>query len=197
MPVGDLTAPVTGWAARYLPATIPDVLANPGTIGRDTIKDLGIGGEALQGRFGELSTYIASQLLPIMYAGTSMGKIPKGGDVVNKLNALLTEMATPNGGEIDPMKLLDTVLGEGSKSTKDKQTLGSALFAGMSPAKQAETMQGLIANISNWLANPYFAQAMRNWASTQKDEYISAASSAKNTYKDPFATYLKATALPE
>ena len=197
LPVGDITSPVTGWAKRYLPAMIPDILANPGTIGRDTIKDMGVGGEALQGRYGELSTFIASQLLPIMYAGTPIGKIPKGGDVVNKLNALLSDMATPGGGEIDPRKLLDTVLSEGSKSTKDKQTLGSSLFAGMSPAKQGETMQGLVNNISNWLANPYFAQALRNWASTQKDEYISAASSAKNTYKDPFATYLKGTALPE
>ena len=197
LPVGDVTSPVSGWAKRYLPAMIPDILANPGTIGRDTIKDMGVGGEALQGRYGELSTFIASQLLPIMYAGTPIGKIPKGGDVVNKLNALLSDMATPGGGEIDPRKLLDTVLSEGSKSTKDKQTLGSSLFAGMSPAKQGETMQGLVNNISNWLANPYFAQALRNWASTQKDEYISAASSAKNTYKDPFATYLKGTALPE
>lgn len=197
LPIGDVTAPVTGWASRYLPALIPDVLANPATIGRDTISDLGIGGEPLQSRFGDLSTYVSSQLLPVLYAQTAMGKLPKGGDVVNRLHELLSQMATPGGEEIDPMALLDTVLTEGSKSTKDKQTLGSSLFAGMSPAKQAETMQGLVNNISNWLSNPYMAQAMRNWIATQKDDYIGATARASNTYKDPFATYLRATALPE
>ncbi len=197
LPIGDVTGKVTGWASRYLPALIPDVLANPATIGRDTISDMGIGGEPLQSRFGDLSTYVSSQLLPILYAQTAMGKMPKGGDVVNRVHDLLTQMATPDGDEIDPMKLLDIVLTEGSKSSKDKQTLGSSLFAGMSPAKQAETMQGLVNNISNWLANPYFAQGMRNWISTQKDDYIGATARAKDTYKDPFAKYLRATALPE
>ena len=54
-----MTGKVTGWASRYLPALIPDVLANPATIGRDTISDMGIGGEPLQSRFGDLSTFNA------------------------------------------------------------------------------------------------------------------------------------------
>ena len=40
LPIGDVTAPVTGWASRYLPAMYSDVLANPATIGRDTIDHL-------------------------------------------------------------------------------------------------------------------------------------------------------------
>lgn len=196
LPVGDVTSPVTGFASRYLPGMIADILANPGVIGRDTLTAMGIGGDVLGERFADSARFLANQLTPLLYGETPVGQIPKGGDVVNRLHDILKGFATPGGGEIGAMKLLERLLTETSKTSSDKQTILSALAVGKTPAEQAAIIGDLIDSISNWLPNPYFAEAMRSWRSTQADKYIGATAAANGTYTKSYADWLRANGYP-
>jgi hypothetical protein len=190
--IGELTEPLTGFAARYAPGTIGDVSENPGVIARDVLQSMGIDPNGpLGNRYSQLAGFYASQLIPILYGNTPIEQMPHHGDVVNRIAEFMQTSATPGGGVVNPRELLQLVLGEASKPTTGPQTMMSALFGGQTPGDQAGNMASMISDISNWAPNARFGQALRNWVGVQSENYLREALKANAPYSSPFATYLK------
>jgi hypothetical protein len=179
IPVGDITADMEGWASRYLPASADEVLQNPSVIGYDTINDLGYDSDQLRAIFGDQAEYVATQLLPFLFADTPIGQTPSISSVINKINEVLKNQATPGGSTFDVAKLLELLFGQASQNkAAANPTLMGGLFAGLSPSEQASAMRGLVSNASNWAATPFFGQAIRNWYDANETSYLSGALSA-------------------
>jgi hypothetical protein len=194
--IGELTEPLTGYAKRYLPATIDEVAQNPGVVGRDVLGDLGIGEGPLANTMSRQMGFYGSQILPLLYGNMPIEKMPHYGDVVNRLAEFAQTQMTPGGAIVNPNEILQLVLTEAAKPATGPQTMMSALFGGQDASEQTQNMTGIINNLSNWTANPMFGQALRNWAGTQSEMYLQKALQANNPYTQGFAKHLQGTMLP-
>jgi hypothetical protein len=194
--IGELTEPLTGYAKRYLPATIDEVAQNPGVVGRDVLGDMGIGEGPLANTMSRQMGFYGSQILPLLYGNMPIEKMPHYGDVVNRLAEFAQTQMTPGGAIVNPNEILQLVLTEAAKPATGPQTMMSALFGGQDASEQTQNMTGIINNLSNWTANPMFGQALRNWAGTQSEQYLQKALQANNPYTQGFAKHLQGTMLP-
>jgi hypothetical protein len=194
--IGELTEPLTGYAKRYLPATIDEVAQNPGVVGRDVLGDKGIGEGPLANTMSRQMGFYGSQILPLLYGNMPIEKMPHYGDVVNRLAEFAQTQMTPGGAIVNPNEILQLVLTEAAKPATGPQTMMSALFGGQDASEQTQNMTGIINNLSNWTANPMFGQALRNWAGTQSEQYLQKALQANNPYTQGFAKHLQGTMLP-
>jgi hypothetical protein len=171
---------------------IQDVLDNPDVIARDVLDTMGFDESGPLGNLmGQNAGYFVNQILPLLYAKDALGSIPTAGGMVNRTAEYLQNAATPGGSVIDPMQILEMVLGESQKPGTGTQTIGSSLFAGQSPAQQRSAMLSIINDLANWLPNARFATGLRNAAMSSGNEYVRQAAQAQNPYNSPFGTFLK------
>jgi hypothetical protein len=197
IPIGDITADMEGWAARYLPGAADQVLKNPEVIGVDTIRDLGFDSAQLEALFGDQAGFIANQLLPFLFADTPIGETPSISSVINKINAVLKDQATPGGATFDVAKLLELLFGQASQATGSANpTLMGGYFAGLTPTEQAAAMSGFVNNASNWAATPFFGQAIRNWYEGEQTNYLSDSFRANNPNTKSLGELLQSMVFP-
>jgi hypothetical protein len=197
IPIGDITADMEGWAARYLPGAADQVLKNPEVIGVDTIRDMGFDSAQLEALFGDQAGFIANQLLPFLFADTPIGQTPSISSVINKINAVLKDQATPGGATFDVAKLLQLLFGQAAQPTgSTNPTLMGGYFAGLTPTEQAAAMSGFVNNASNWAATPFLGQAIRNWYAGEQTNYLSDSFRATNPNSKSLGELLQSMVFP-
>ena len=201
IPAASVGDPLTGFAARYQPGGIQEVLNQPGVIARDVLESLGINSNELGNLYSNQASYFVSQILPLLYGQDAIGSVPTAGGMVNRTAEYLQNLATPGGSVIDPMQLLQMVLAESQKPVAGQQSLLSSLFAGQTPMQQRQSMTDIVNDLSNWAPSPLMTQALRSWISRQGDEYARQALRANQPYQNPFGSFLStgpnASILPE
>jgi hypothetical protein len=197
IPIGDITSDMEGWAARYLPASADQVLQNPEVIGVDTIRDLGYDSDQLEAIFGDQAGFIANQLIPFLFADTPIGQTPSISSVINKINAVLKNQATPGGATFDVAKLLEVLFGQAAQGKgATNPTLMGGMFAGLTPSEQAAAMSAMVSNASNWAATPFFGQAIRNWYDAEQTDYLSNSLKANGMNTKSLGELLKGMVFP-
>jgi hypothetical protein len=197
IPIGDIAADMEGWAARYLPGAADQVLKNPEVIGVDTIRDMGFDSAQLEALFGDQAGFIANQLLPFLFADTPIGQTPSISSVINKINAVLKDQATPGGATFDVAKLLQLLFGQAAQPTgSTNPTLMGGYFAGLTPTEQAAAMSGFVNNASNWAATPFLGQAIRNWYAGEQTNYLSDSFRATNPNSKSLGELLQSMVFP-
>jgi hypothetical protein len=188
---------LTGFAKRYLPASIQQVLDNPDVIARDVLDGMGFDEMGPLGNMmGQNAGYFVRQILPLLYSQDALGKVPTAGGMVNRTAEYLQNQATPGGSVIDPMQILEMVLAESQKPSTGTQTLGSSLFAGQTADQQRSAMMSIVDDLANWLPNARFATGLRNAAMSSGNEYLRQSSQAVNPYNNPFGKFLSNTLGP-
>lgn len=190
IPAPSVGEPLTGFAARYQPGGIQEVLNQPGVIARDVLESLGINSNELGNLYSNQASYFASQILPLLYGQDAIGSVPSAGGMVNRTAEYLQNLATPGGSVIDPMQLLQMVLAESRKPVAGQQSLLSSLFAGQTPMQQRQSMTDIVNDLSNWAPSPLMTQALRSWIARQGDEYARQALRANQPYQSPFGSFL-------
>ena len=189
-PAPTMGEPLTGFAARYLPAAIQDVLDNPDMIARDVLSMLGIESDQLGNVLsGQLGHYVR-QILPLLYGQNPIGSVPTAGKMVNRAAEYAQGLTQPGGEVFNPMPLLQKILSEAGKTSTGSQTILSNLFTGQTAADQASTMASLVNTLANYAPNAMMAQALRNWSQRQSQEFLRQSSQVSNPYKQQIGTFL-------
>lgn len=197
IPASNVSEPLTGFAARYQPGGIQEVLDNPGVIARDVLDMLGINSDSLGNLYSQNAQYFVSQILPLLYGQDAIGSMPTAGGMVNRTADYLQNLSTPGGATINPMEILRMVLAEASKPSTGPQTVLSGLFAGQTPGQQVSSMSRIGSNLSNWTPNEMMGQSLRNWIARQGEEYLRQSLRANQPYTNPFGSFLSPSVLPE
>lgn len=176
---------MSGWAARYGAIGAQEVLANPAVIAKDTLEELGLAGSGLEAMLGEQLTYMASQLLPFVYANTPVGQTPNVSDVINMLHDFAVQAVQPGGPIIDVGTYLQRMLGK-----LDPNSIMGATFAGLTPGEQVSTMTSLLRGLSNFAPTPFLGNALRNYWDQHGTDFLSQSLRVANPLNQSFNEFM-------
>ena len=151
-------------------------------------KGLGRGLEAL---LGQQLTYMASQLLPFVYANTPVGETPNVSDVINMLHDFALQSVQPGGPIVDVGTYLQRLL-----TKLDPNSVMGATFKGLTPGQQVNTAQGLLNGLSNFAPTPFLGNALRNYWQTNGTDFLSQALRVDNPNTTPFNEFLSGFVYP-
>lgn len=150
--------PFTGFASRYSPTGVGNILANPQIIANDVLASMGFGGNTgLQSALGDIAS-LGPALSFLMTAPA--GQNAQGDEaMINTIASILKNQATPGGMAIDYRDLLGNIFGSGQDGLIRAFTSLDANGNPLAGADQSSAIKGLIqAALTN--VNPYAQRAM-------------------------------------
>ena len=181
------TDPYTGFARRYAPTEMPEILADPAIIGWD-VADARGGGSAMQGSFGNYAE-MANAVAQLIQAGN--GRTGNDEQLVNSIADLVMQGSVAGGRAVDPMAMINMLL-SGRNAIGDLVRFNSDSGQNTS-SQQGDQFVKMLRSATGSLS-PLLNQAMNARAANLAREYTRQGADGTSQYDDVFE-YMRANLL--
>lgn len=178
----DITAPMTGFASRYMPGAAEMLFGNPEVIFRDTLRDMGRTPDGGLYHLLAPQAAAANALFALGYGGSSdlgMGSNEAG---INFINEYARNLATPGGPAINFNAGMAALNNYAPESALDN------LLNAADPEQQIGNYRNLAMSLANSSLHPLMARAFNNFLETRGTDYLS--SVARGNAQSNFGNYL-------